>query len=289
MDFRTKVKTITGNIYIQHEIGDNNDRDYSIFYNMYMIIFNVTSGAEIHMEGAKYNIQPNELYIIAPNQKHRVIIHDKEKYEWYTIYINQFYINSINNSQSDLLEYLINRDGLYANSIVMNNENSNLFIEMIKNLLQITNEKNIYAVDIKIKVQVINILLFISELFNNASQENENIPIANEFGFHSNSIKQVIEYVNTNYYKELNAEGVAKLFKLNRHVLNTLLVKFTCLRFHPYLVYVRISKARELLDKGEMSVHDVCFETGFNDYSHFIRTFKTIVGKTPGTYARQYK
>lgn len=65
--------------------------------------------------------------------------------------------------------------------------------------------------------------MFINELFK-ASQEDENGLKPNEFGIQNNSIRQIIEYVNTNYYKELNAEEVAKRFKLNPHVLNTLFV-----------------------------------------------------------------
>lgn len=80
----------------------------------------------------------------------------------------------------------------------------------------------------------------------------------------------------------------AEFFKINRHELSRLFRDMTGLTFHQYLVRVRVLKAREILEAGNSSITQVCYESGFNDYAHFIRTFKAMVGKSPGSYAKDY-
>jgi len=49
---------------------------------------------------------------------------------------------------------------------------------------------------------------------------------------------------------------------------------------HRYLVQLRLARARALLESG-MSVTDTCYATGFNNLSHFIRTFRRHFGLAP--------
>ena len=50
-----------------------------------------------------------------------------------------------------------------------------------------------------------------------------------------------------------------------------------------YVINRRIRKARQLLQQG-LSITDACFECGFQDYSHFIKSFHKIVGVPPRKY-----
>ena len=50
-----------------------------------------------------------------------------------------------------------------------------------------------------------------------------------------------------------------------------------------YIVTRRIAEAKHLLMQGA-PVTDACYRSGFNDLSHFIRTFHNAVGVPPGKY-----
>jgi AraC-like DNA-binding protein len=54
---------------------------------------------------------------------------------------------------------------------------------------------------------------------------------------------------------------------------------------HAYRLHLRISRAREMLDKGESPV-EVALACGFADQPHFTRSFKRIVGLTPAVFRR---
>ena len=51
-----------------------------------------------------------------------------------------------------------------------------------------------------------------------------------------------------------------------------------------YIMNLRIQKAIELLKDPANSITWVGYEVGFNDSTHFSRTFKKIVGISPRTY-----
>ena len=56
---------------------------------------------------------------------------------------------------------------------------------------------------------------------------------------------------------------------------------------HQYLIYVRIEKARELLQAGT-PVSEVCFSVGFESLPSFSGLFKRLTGMSPSSYlARQ--
>lgn len=52
---------------------------------------------------------------------------------------------------------------------------------------------------------------------------------------------------------------------------------------HKYLIRLRLQRARTLLESG-MSVTDVCYTVGFNNLSHFIRSFRGYFGTVPSKW-----
>jgi AraC-like DNA-binding protein len=57
---------------------------------------------------------------------------------------------------------------------------------------------------------------------------------------------------------------------------------------YQYLLHLRIEHARELLNEG-VSIQKVSEYCGFTDVHHFSKTFKSIIGTSPGTYRRNEK
>ena len=54
-----------------------------------------------------------------------------------------------------------------------------------------------------------------------------------------------------------------------------------------FIANLRINKAKELLQNGRFSIAEVAFQSGFENISHFVTSFKKEVGTTPGAYKKQ--
>lgn len=54
-----------------------------------------------------------------------------------------------------------------------------------------------------------------------------------------------------------------------------------------YVRELRIARARHLLESSDMSIGAIAVATGFVDQSHFTRTFRQSLGRTPNSYREQ--
>ena len=64
---------------------------------------------------------------------------------------------------------------------------------------------------------------------------------------------------------------------------------FDNLSFGDYIRKLRIEKSIQLLKEPQYSLAEIAYLTGFSDQSHFNRTFKLHVGKTPAVFRKDLK
>lgn len=55
---------------------------------------------------------------------------------------------------------------------------------------------------------------------------------------------------------------------------------------HRYLIFQRVEMAKTLLSNSDRSLSEVALEAGFSDQAAFSRTFKAVVGTSPGQWKR---
>lgn len=67
----------------------------------------------------------------------------------------------------------------------------------------------------------------------------------------------------------------------------TLFKKRFDVSYSDYLTGLRIAAARELLEKTNMRMYEVCDAVGYNSVEHFLRTFKRATGQTPLQYRKE--
>jgi len=51
---------------------------------------------------------------------------------------------------------------------------------------------------------------------------------------------------------------------------------------------VRLEKSKELLEKGELSISNIAYDTGFSTPGNFSTAFKKFFGDTPAQYRAKY-
>lgn len=102
------------------------------------------------------------------------------------------------------------------------------------------------------------------------------------------SVLQVQKYLETHYQEEITLSGAASAFYMDRYYLSHLFRSVTGFGFKEYLNLVRLSKAKDQLFYGDESITQVALSCGFNNVSHFIRTFKEHEGITPYQYHKKF-
>ncbi len=102
------------------------------------------------------------------------------------------------------------------------------------------------------------------------------------------AIDRATEFIKAHFAESLSLDELSGVACLSPFHFQRLFVKHTGVSPHEYLLRTKIKKAGELLREGH-SIASVAVDTGFVDQSHLTRSFKRIVGTTPGSYLQLHR
>jgi AraC-like DNA-binding protein len=97
---------------------------------------------------------------------------------------------------------------------------------------------------------------------------------------------RVVAHIHTHYGQNLEMKCLAKLAGVSQSQFERRFHRIFGATPYEYLLRVRITAARTLLETTDRTIADIACETGFYDHSHFTRTFKRVVGVSPGHYRK---
>ena len=105
-------------------------------------------------------------------------------------------------------------------------------------------------------------------------------------GSRAASIQRALAYIEAHFGDPIGLAEVAREAGMSKFHFCWSLRALTGMSFRDHLAHFRIARAAELLRNPNTSVTEACFEAGFNDLTHFGRTFHRVTGHTPSTYRR---
>ncbi len=97
----------------------------------------------------------------------------------------------------------------------------------------------------------------------------------------ADALGKSILYLHRHFTEPVTLADLAELTHLSRSYFSELFRESTGMTFKSYLIGLRLRSACRLLANTSMSVTDICFASGFESFSHFMRTFKARFGVTP--------
>lgn len=100
----------------------------------------------------------------------------------------------------------------------------------------------------------------------------------------SDAIKKAIEYLQLNYDKPLTLEELAARSGYSIYHFCRFFKQLTGWTPIQYLTHYRINKSILMLRETSKTMEDIYLDCGFNSYSYFFRTFKSIYGISPKAY-----
>jgi two-component system, response regulator YesN len=104
---------------------------------------------------------------------------------------------------------------------------------------------------------------------------------------HTGIFTKAKEYIWGNYNQEISLRKLSGAVGVSPYYLSHLFKKEMGISFLEYLTSVRMSIAKNLLKQTAMSVMEVCLEVGYQDPSHFAKTFKKKEGIHPTEYRKK--
>ena len=101
-------------------------------------------------------------------------------------------------------------------------------------------------------------------------------------------IHKVFEYTMQNFQNKILLKDVAAITNQSESAFSHYFKKNTKKNYIQFLTEIRISHACNLLLTTEKSVTEICYESGFHNWSNFSQHFNKIIQQSPMKYRRKY-
>jgi AraC-like DNA-binding protein/DNA-binding NarL/FixJ family response regulator len=102
-------------------------------------------------------------------------------------------------------------------------------------------------------------------------------------------VREAVAFIRDNYQQDLSLTVLAKHLRINPSYLSRLLKQETGRNFVDILSGIRIGAAKQLLDRPDSRVAEVCEAVGYNDYTYFYQVFKRLEKMSPNEYKKGKK
>ncbi|MBR3222143.1 MAG: helix-turn-helix domain-containing protein [Kiritimatiellae bacterium] len=99
-------------------------------------------------------------------------------------------------------------------------------------------------------------------------------------------VRKAVVYLNEHYAENVTVGQLAGIAHYSPAQFCRRFRALTQMSPTDYISNVRVNAAKTLLTTTDMLISDIAADVGFFDHSHFIRTFRRIVGTTPARYRR---
>ncbi|OGF51358.1 MAG: hypothetical protein A2044_01715 [Candidatus Firestonebacteria bacterium GWA2_43_8] len=138
--------------------------------------------------------------------------------------------------------------------------------------------------EITLKAKLLELLIMLVRFYEN---EKSKTPEKKRLTKKAAAITESLAYIDSHFKEPLKLEDISmNKAGLTKEYYCTVFKKITGRTFTEYITQLRIEEAKRLIVNEDIPISDVCFEAGFNDLSHFIKTFKFLTGKSPSNYRK---
>ena len=103
----------------------------------------------------------------------------------------------------------------------------------------------------------------------------------------NNRLNKVLNHVRENFSRSITLSEICDLVSMTEPSFCRYFKKITHKTFTQFLNEYRLVHASKLLSEKQISITEVCFESGFSNYSHFVSQFRSFTGKSPSDYRKE--
>lgn len=100
-------------------------------------------------------------------------------------------------------------------------------------------------------------------------------------------INSIYEYSLSNFKRKIQLEEIASVANISPNSFCRYFKSKTHKTFSHFLIELRVGHACKLLSENNLSIKQLCYESGFNNFTSFHKYFKMITGKSPLNYQKE--
>ena len=264
---------------------DNREKSTWHYHNNYEISFILEGSGQRIVADSIEEFQPGDLVFIGKNLPHVWIV-DKETQTPTNRKLEMVYLQFT----SDLLipQLLMLPEFKYIAKAIALSERG------IQIVGQTLNEVSELMLQLPYLMNFDRMLIFF-RLMDIIGRSESNIQLASKeylkvrFTTGNKRIAIIHEYLMNNYREQIDLKRLAGLINMAEGSLCRFFRMNMGMTVFEYLNQLKIELACKLLMDNDLSIFEVCLDSGFNNLSHFNKQFKKINGLPPSEYRNRFK
>ena len=250
-------------------INDRTDREFEWHYHdFHKIIVFVSGKVTYHIEGKAYQLKPQDILLVSQGAIHKPEIDPSIPYERYIFWIRDDLsspeLNTCFQKANDRGFNLIRLDSVLQEKL------KDLLPE-IEHSLRDTQ----FGDSILSKALFAQFMVYINRIFLKSSSA----PYQKSYSSDS-QVEQLLKYINRNLSENLSIDHLAEKFFFSKYHMMRKFKKETGYTIHNYIISKRLLHARSLITQGT-PVMKAAMQSGFQDYTAFVRAYKKQFGTVP--------
>ncbi len=283
-------------------VGDRTLIQKELHRHEYFEMLFVESGSLINrFKGTEILMKPGDVLIMKPYVLH--VLEDARKKQPRRAYCCSFLPQIVDFGIQSLEELMASNspnkyffkpflslaeEGVSAIQLKVDEEQRGILIGLFKKLKETTHEhtEKGYALA---RCHFLNLLVFLAEQYdrdqylNQKVQVDPTVPVSRyQIGLH-----KTLNYIHDHFEQPLSLKDMSAMSGASETYFCRLFKHETGLTFLNYLNGLRIERACVLLRDTCDNALDICYQVGFNDYTHFGRQFKKNTGMSPADFRKQ--
>ena len=235
----------------------------------YEVLVFICGNVDFWIEGRRKKLEYGDVVIVNPREIHRIYLHDDSLYERIVIHVSDSTLKDMSTAQTNMLRVFHKNK---AHIVHFSKEEMERFLSNQDQMPNLWNKKE-FGADILGDAWLQILMIQIAQKMRQAEGEEEQEVTIGLVG-------KALEYINENLTKDISVQNIADELNVSRSYLSHEFKKSTGYGLWNYVVTKRLVYAQKLLWGGS-SVTEACYESGFRDYAHFIKSFTKTFGCSP--------
>lgn len=259
--------------YVSHK---KSEKLLHIHDNGFEFLLFLAGEANYFLETAIYNMKRGDLLLIPPNTIHGYRINKDSDYERIPLHIQQNLLLTLSTDKTPLLKIFQNPK---HHILHLNEDEINQFIFHTETIIRSEAEQD-YGYDILSLAHLQLLLNIVYKSYRNIYSTEKHQDVSPPI------IRNAIDYINLHLTEDITIQSVSDNLGISSSRLSHLFKEYTGSSLWNYVVIKRLILSRSLLLEGKTTT-EACYASGFQDYSHFNKSFSKTFNITPGKFLKE--
>ena len=242
------------------------------------IIYVKGGSLNVNIAGESYIGKPGDAFVVSPGNLH-FMGSQTGKVDYYTFLFPMKYVtfNAEDMLDREVLEPLDNGRLMIHSQI---EKTARDICEELIDIHQLKNSEAEQEIAVQLKTKM-TLLQFILKMWQ------EGLIMDNAASGGNTVEKEMVSYIQQNYTEKISLKEFGTQFHLSEKYISRYFKEHFHITLSQYVNHLRLEHARQLLHDTTLPITEVAMQSGYQNVSYFIRSFKKVYGVSPLKYRKE--